>query len=302
MAFIRAAIKLILRERRVYDYKAPVLCLGVPEIYATFAEFEGWCRAVGGRSCAISGGDARVTEHRVGRRLGWIDAGTFFKALGLDEVVTVDLPGAERAPDIFHDLNEPFPTSMHRRFNLVFDPGSTEHVFDVKTCFTNIVRALAVDGTAIHQVPIYSYNGGYFSMNPILLHDFYRANGFADIRSYIVMWDRYYPYARTSRVYPYDEVVLSARHALADRDQVRYSPHLVTFVRKVEERDTIVSPLQFEGHYEPGGPGRIETTWSRLSAASKAVDQSRWHVLRALKIRLGRRARLWRIRRRSFWL
>ena len=42
----------------------------------------------------------------------------------------------------------------------------------MKTCFTNIVGVLKVGGTSVHRAPIYMYNGGYYSMDPIVLHDF----------------------------------------------------------------------------------------------------------------------------------
>jgi hypothetical protein len=236
--------------------------------------------------------------------LGWVSAATFFKALGLDDVVTVDIPGAEHAAAMTHDLNEPFPDSLRGRFKLVLDPGTTEHVFDVKTCFSNVVRVLAIGGTVIHQVPVYSYNGGYYSMNPIVLHDFYTANGFTDIRSYILMWDRYHPYTGVIRVYPYDEQVLGDRHALSDRDQVRFTPMLLTFARKRVNVDVIRSPLQYEGTYKSGGTrvGGSTALQQLVASTSMKIEQSNWHAIRSLKMRLGRAARLLRSRRKSFWL
>jgi hypothetical protein len=305
MAFVRAAVKLLLRERSSYNYLSPVLCLGVPEVYVTFEELDRWSRELSGQPAAMSAADAEVTSHPTGQRLGWVSSRTFFKALGFDQVVTVDIPGAEHSPEMLHNLNDSFPASMRGRFRLVLDPGTTEHVFDVKGCFTNIVRALKVDGIVVHQLPIYMYNGGYYSMNPIALHDFYRANGFADIKSYILMWDRYHPYTGRTRVFAYDEAVLGARHALVERDQVRYSPLLLTFARKVEERETILSPLQYEGCYRSGGAEDSDAShWfdRALTTASVSIERSRWHSLRSLKMRFARRLRLQRARRRSFWL
>jgi hypothetical protein len=305
VAFIRATVKLILRERTAYDYQSPVLCLGVPEVYVTANELEDWCRTFSGRPSHVSVAEMELTRHPTGSRLGWVSADTFFKALGLEEVHTVDIPGAEQSTGMVHDLNEPFPVKMHGKFRLVLDPGTTEHVFDMKTCLTNVVRVLDIGGTVIHQVPVYSYNGGYYSMNPSVLHDFYAANGFADIRSFVLMWDRYHPYTGSIRVYPYDEGVLGSRHALADRDQVRYTPMLLTFARKHEEVKTIKSPLQYEGAYISGGgisPASSSTFQRLLTTASLKIEQSRWHAARSVKMRLGRRVRLWRSRRRSFWL
>ena len=130
--------------------------------------------------------------------------------------MSVDIAGSEHVPDFIHDLNNPFPEKYMNRFNIIVDPGTIEHVFDIKSGLANIVRALKVGGTVIQQVPIYSYNGGYYNINPNLLNNFYVANGFADIKMFIIMWDRYHAYTGTNRCYEYTDKYLGARHALAD--------------------------------------------------------------------------------------
>ncbi|MEZ5566182.1 MAG: hypothetical protein R3F24_12015 [Gammaproteobacteria bacterium] len=99
-------------------------------------------------------------------------------------------------------------------------------------------------------MPTYSYNGGYYSINPNVLTDFYTANGFTDIRAFVIMWDRYRPYGKQrSLCYEYRSDVLGSRHALADLDQVRYAPHLLLFARKEMAVEEFVAPLQFAGDY-----------------------------------------------------
>jgi SAM-dependent methyltransferase len=249
MAIIKSAVKLIIREHGNYSFSGPALTLGIPEIYATHDELNNWFPNLMGQPCNLKLADVSITTNDTGRRLGWVSAETFFRSLGIPDVTSVDIPGCEHQPDLIHDLNDPFPQHFSNRFNLVIDPGTIEHVFDIKTGLSNIVRALKVGGVIIQQVPVYSYNGGYYSINPNLLNDFYAANGFDELKTYIIMWDRYHAYTGQNRCYEYSEQLLGFRHAIADYDQCRFSPHMLFFARKKEELLEIRIPLQFEGHY-----------------------------------------------------
>src|SRR5437899_4151427 len=219
VALIKAAARLILREHARMAFRGPVLCLGVPDIYLTRKELR----------ASLLDGPVSTPED------GFVTDTEFFEAMGIHDRTSIDIPGSANRPNLIHDLNQPIPADLRGRFNLVIDPGTMEHVFDVRTGLTNVVHALAPGGTVIHFVPIYSYNGGYFSINPNVMHDFYEANGFTDIRSYVIMWDRYRPFRGRSRCYPYGPV-MRARHALADADQWRYTPHLLFLARKRDAR------------------------------------------------------------------
>jgi hypothetical protein len=280
VALIKAAARLIIREHARARFASPVLCLGVPDVYLTGAELRHELRANGlGDPLEV-----RATDDLV-------DAATFFDALGLRERTSVDIPGAHLTPDRIHDLNTPLPSDLCDRFGLVVDPGTTEHVFDVRTALANVVGALRTGGAVIHLVPIYSYNGGYFSINPNVLHDFYEANGFVDIRAFVIMWDRYHAATGRSRVYPYTDVMRS-RHAIADHDQVRFSPELLFFARKARPVADIAVPIQHED--------RVPRT-PRLSGrlARRILGEGRTVFLRES---LYRWLQLRRSRRESFWV
>jgi hypothetical protein len=265
---------LILREHASSPFHGPALCLGVPDFYLTRRELR---RALGQDETGADDTEVPATE--------------FFAAIGIRDITSVDIPGSVHAPDLIHDLNQPLPAKLLDRFGLLVDPGTMEHVFDVRAGLTNVVRALAVGGTVIHFVPIYSYNGGYFSINPNVMHDFYTVNGFADVRSFVVMYDRYRPFGGRSRVYRYGPA-LEGRHALADGDQVRYSPHLLFFARKTRPVTEIAIPIQHEA--EPSARRRLAGVWLRRIFGPKLTTYVAGHVLRALQLR--------RSRRNSFWI
>lgn len=273
MALLRPTVQLLLREHARYKFEGPVLALGVPEIYATHAELAQWMRETAGKECPPLEGPQSLSTNDAGRRLRWISPSFFFKALGLEPVTTVDIPGSEHAPELVHDLNKPLPAEHLGRYGLIIDPGTIEHVFDMRTCLTNVSRALKPRGVVMHQVPVYMFNGGYYSINPNLLNDFYSKNGFSEIRTYIIMWDRYHPYVGKHRVYEYTAREMGMRHALSDYDQYRYSPMMMFVARKTSAVDEFVNPIQFEGHYhEAGAPsGRAVLVKSAATSVMSAV-------------------------------
>jgi hypothetical protein len=249
MAIIKSCVKLIISNDSTYHYSGKVLALGVPEIYATLADLMSCFPALAGKEFPLSPSDVKTSTHEVGKKLKWVTADTFFRSLGLTSIISLDIPGSEYNPDLVHDLNNPLPSDLYNQFDMVIDPGTIEHVFDIKTALTGIVHALKVGGIVIHQVPVYSYNGGYYSINPNVLNDFYTVNGFDELKTYIVMWDRYHVYTGKNLCYEYSEAIMGARHALADYDQCRYSPHMLFFARKHKEVNEINIPLQFSGEY-----------------------------------------------------
>jgi hypothetical protein len=308
MAIIKSAVKIIIRESVTYNFSGPALSLGVPEIYATYDELEKWFPKLTGQACRLKSTDSKLTLNEIGHKLGWVTSGTFFKSLGISEVTTMDIPGCEHVPDLIHDLNRPLPQNFINRFNLVIDPGTTEHVFDIKTGLTNIVRALKIGGTIIQQVPVYSYNGGYYSINPNVLNDFYRENGFAEVKTFIIMWDRYHAYTGKHRCYEYNDKLFSGRHALADYDQCRFSPHMLFIARKTEDLSEVRIPLQYEGHYvEHQVNGLSKTDPNLLTRIKRRVFSLSQNALPFplvfyLTSWLTRNIQWFRTRRKSFWI
>lgn len=305
MAILKPAVKLIVRESAHYQLKGPLLSLGVPEVYATMPELRRWLPEYAGREVTLSESAVQQSTNKFGSRLGWVDARTFFSTLGIEEFHSLDLPDCEYPAEIIHDLNEPLPEKWNGKYETIMDPGTLEHVFDVRTCLTNIVSALAVGGVVCHLVPVYSYNGGYYSINPNVLVDFYRQNAFTDIKAFVLMWDRYWPFSsRKTQCYVYREDVLGSRHALTEADQFRYTPHLLLFARKQAIRLPLVSPLQFGGAYMAGASALPQTRAQALEARGKKIAAGLrniipLHLALRLQTAVYRRLVRWRARREA---
>lgn len=172
MAIISAALKLIVRAHARYNFSGNMLTLAVPDVYATKSDIDKWFKKYANANSQLSSEDIHLSENMICRHLGYVKGKTFFSAFGFDQIDSLDIPGCEHPADILHDLNTPLPKELYGQYNFLMDPGTLEHVFDQRQCFETCHRALAIGGIICHFVPIYSYNGGYYSINPNVVHDF----------------------------------------------------------------------------------------------------------------------------------
>ena len=97
-----------------------------------------------------------------------------WKMLGVESVESLDFSDYEGA-DIVHDLNKPLPKKYHGKYDLVFDGGTLEHVFDVKTSMTNAFDLLAPGGTLMAMSPGNNFFAhGFYQFSPDLVFSFWK--------------------------------------------------------------------------------------------------------------------------------
>jgi hypothetical protein len=102
-----------------------------------------------------------------------------FAALGAQEILSLDASAYEGA-QIIHDMNVPVPSNLQERFDVVFDGGTLEHVFNFPIALRNAMQMVSSGGHLILHTPANNYFGhGFYQFSPDL---FYRAlspeNGF----------------------------------------------------------------------------------------------------------------------------
>jgi len=105
-----------------------------------------------------------------------VEAAQLLALLGYDLEV-LDVVEA-RGGEMVHDLNEPVPASLHRRYALIIDPGTLEHCFNIAQAAKNVAEMVAPGGWVFHGNPMNMFNHGFYNLNPTWYHDFYAANGF----------------------------------------------------------------------------------------------------------------------------
>lgn len=95
-----------------------------------------------------------------------------FKKLGC-ELTCVDIV-QDRGCEIVRDLNYP---QDFGEFDLVLDPGTIEHCFNIGQAILNAANSVKVGGFIFHSPPLSMVNHGFYNISPTLLHDFYAQNG-----------------------------------------------------------------------------------------------------------------------------
>ncbi len=113
-------------------------------------------------------------------------ADDIFESLGFKCIDSMDASAFEGA-SIVHDLNHQVPELLHGRYDLVWDGGTLEHVFNFPTAIANAMQMVKVGGHLVLVTPANNQCGhGFYQFSPEL---FFRVlspeNGFELIRIYM---------------------------------------------------------------------------------------------------------------------
>jgi hypothetical protein len=104
----------------------------------------------------------------------------FLRLLGASEIVSFDVSDFEGATYI-HDFNLPLDKKFSRRFSVVLDSGSLEHIFNFPQAIANCMEMVDVGGHFIGITPTNNFLGhGFYQFSPeLFFRVFSPRNGFA---------------------------------------------------------------------------------------------------------------------------
>jgi SAM-dependent methyltransferase len=144
----------------------------------------------------------------------------YLGALGARDLHALDVSPHEGA-DIVHDLNEPVPSELEARFDIVLDVGSLEHVFDVPTALRSYMRMVRPGGRLVIVTMANNHCGhGFYQFSPEL---FYRVmserNGYAVERMEVATEDVEFSRPVAGLAFPVNP--RGGRHAVVDPEDVR---------------------------------------------------------------------------------
>ncbi|MFA6217281.1 MAG: hypothetical protein WDL87_06495 [Candidatus Omnitrophota bacterium] len=98
-------------------------------------------------------------------------------AKGVSEISTLDYFD-ERA-DLKYDMNLPVPREENEKYNVVFDIGCLEHVFDTRQCIENCLRMVKVGGAYVLVTAVNGFFGhGLHVLNPVAIRGALESNNF----------------------------------------------------------------------------------------------------------------------------
>lgn len=175
MGILRGTARLLFEEHKRQPFEGSLLELGKMIVFLTPDEIDRWAREHG---IELADVEARLSHDPQVAAHGCIDDRTFFTKLGFDEVRSSDAVRWEGA-DLILDLNQPADPELHERFDVVFEGGTIQHVFDLPQVLRNIHAVLKPGGRVIHGI-LPSNNHvdlGFYMFSPTLFLDYYNANG-----------------------------------------------------------------------------------------------------------------------------
>ncbi len=111
---------------------------------------------------------------------------SFLAALGAASVTSLDFSDYQGSA-LKHDLNEPIPDAWKDRYDLVFDGGTLEHVFNLPVAVRNAMELLAEGGHYVGLSPADHWIGhGFYQFSPEWFYRvFAEENGFT-VRDLVV--------------------------------------------------------------------------------------------------------------------
>jgi len=185
MAIDRGTARLLLEEHRQRPFDGSVLQLGRQTVLFSERQLRAWAEVTPVVLHCIPRerlGGMRDGNGATGRRL---DDEVFFKLLGFGEVQSCDVSPYEGAT-LLADLNQPVTPAMQGRFDMIFNGGTLEHIFDMRAALANVHKMLRVGGRAIHIAPSSNtIDHGFYSISPTLFDDYYSANHYSILTLYL---------------------------------------------------------------------------------------------------------------------
>lgn len=114
------------------------------------------------------------------------DGSQFLRFLGAKSVDEFDASAYEGA-SVIHDMNNPLPDQYKYQYDVVYDGGSLEHIFDVRQALLNITELLAPGGIFVGSTVANNIMGhGFYQFSPELFFRFFcHENGWGSIRVFL---------------------------------------------------------------------------------------------------------------------
>jgi SAM-dependent methyltransferase len=156
------------------------------------------------------------------------------RPLGFTKIDAMDASDYEGA-NVIHDLNHLIPLEMQEKYDLVWDGGTLEHIFNFPRALENAMRMVKVGGHIALHTPANNQCGhGFYQFSPeLFFRVFVPKNGFELLRIYMRCNRSFYHIADPASVHGRVEL-LNSEGAM-----------IMVHARKVSHvPDTLITPQQ----------------------------------------------------------
>ena len=226
--------------------------------------------------------------------LGQLFAEPFFEMLGAKHVDSLDFSTFEGAT-VQHDLNQPLPAALLAKYDLVFDGGSLEHVFNFPQALKSCMEMVRPGGHFVQVSNANNFMGhGFRQISPELMYrSMSAANGY---RIIAVMLRELHQGGRNSDVRGKFHIARDS-DALGWRVELinRRPTYIITIAKRFSDGPIFADPPQqsdYQRLWDTGDgvrDGAVETGLkTRAIAAIRKLVPA--HVERALRAPLANKA------------
>ncbi len=198
--------------------------------------------------------DVDVSEAQLARIYSDEYAENFLHAIGVQTIDSFDYSNYEQCT-VVHDMNTPLGEEYKNRYDVVFDGGTLEHVFNFPTAIQNCMEMVKVGGFFVAVTPCNNYSGhGFYQFSPeLFFRIFSEENGFVVDSMYIDDSEDQYAVA--------DPNVVGSRVTFRNSGMTL----LVVVAKRVEKKNVLESPPQ---------QGVYESLWKDRNVAPRANERT----------------------------
>ena len=150
---------------------------------------------------------------KIGVNLTIVD---FTASMGVEEIVNLNYP---------EDLG---------KYDVVIDPGTLEHCFNIGQAFINAANAVKDGGVIMHLSPMTMVNHGFYNLCPTLFNDFYMQNGW-EVKEIKILPAFPYRINTTGRFNTHMEYLIRCT-AVKKADSTLNFPIQTKYLEKMEEK------------------------------------------------------------------
>lgn len=215
-----------------------------------------------------------------------------FETLGADQIESMDYSNYEGA-SLIHDLNHPWPGQKPpRQFDIVFDGGTLEHIFNLPQALLNAMSLVKVGGIFLSVTPNDGWLGhGFHQLQPELFFRFFTPERGFKLHG-VWLAEHGHPPSRTRVFQLNDPAVTRCRNRVPGRRPLE----ILVMAEKTAETDTPAHPWPSQSNYTSMWPeGNTNKTTTSSANGGRLLRQA---VLKCLPTFLASAIQRHRIQRK----
>ncbi len=187
MGLLASHIHFLSMENKKHPISGDVLTLGQQGVYTTIENAKRIISSYDISNTISSDFDTnpKIDSWMKGLLKNNTNAQAVFTLLGANKVYACDYSDYEN-PDFTFDLNYPVGEEYKEKFDVIFDSGTLEHIFDIPTALNNIDYMLKKGGRMIIFSPSSNFvDHGFYSFSPTLFFDYFETLAYKNMKAYL---------------------------------------------------------------------------------------------------------------------